>query len=322
MLFRPWPLGALLVAILAVPTRAGDVPEAFAPFEYLVGGWKGTAIPAANKLKGWPERHVWGWKFDQGKPVALTLKFDGDKLISAGVLAYDPAAKTYRLDAKDADDKAVRYTGKLDESGRALVLKADAKVPGDPQISIRLNDNGVRYTVWVDRKEPGATRPRREIEIGLTKDGEALGAVGGPGGGGPKCIVTGGAATMTVTYQGKSYPLCCTGCRDEFNESPEKYVAKAAKLGQGTTPEAGKAETTPTKPAAPVETKKDTTPSGKSSAPNNSAKAASLLRLGQALEKTGKKAGALDYYQRILKEAPDTPEAKVAAERIKALEGK
>jgi hypothetical protein len=33
---------------------------------------------------------------------------------------------------------------------------------------------------------------------------------------------------MTVSYQGKSYPVCCTGCRDEFLANPEKYVKKAA----------------------------------------------------------------------------------------------
>ena len=50
------------------------------------------------------------------------------------------------------------------------------------------------------------------------------------------------------------------------------------------------------------------------------AKAASLLRLGQNLEKTGKNAAALTYYRRIAKLYADTPSAKTADERIKALE--
>ena len=37
---------------------------------------------------------------------------------------------------------------------------------------------------------------------------------------------------MTVSYQGKSFPVCCTGCRDEFNDNPEKYVKKAALQSQ------------------------------------------------------------------------------------------
>jgi YHS domain-containing protein len=38
---------------------------------------------------------------------------------------------------------------------------------------------------------------------------------------------------MAVTYQGKTYYVCCSGCRSEFNESPQKYIdeynAKKAK---------------------------------------------------------------------------------------------
>ena len=65
--------------------------------------------------------------------------------------------------------------------------------------------------------------------MGLTKDGESLaGATAASAQ--PKCIVTGGAATMTMSYQGRTFPICCTGCRDEFNENPEKYIKKASLL--------------------------------------------------------------------------------------------
>ena len=46
---------------------------------------------------------------------------------------------------------------------------------------------------------------------------------------------------------------------------------------------------------------------------------AGLLRIGQNLEKSGKTDAALGSYRRIVKEYPDTPTAKTAAERIKAL---
>jgi len=44
-----------------------------------------------------------------------------------------------------------------------------------------------------------------------------------------------------------------------------------------------------------------------------------LLRLGQALERSGQRAGALQYYQQVVKEYPGTPEAQAAAGRIAAL---
>ncbi len=52
-----------------------------------------------------------------------------------------------------------------------------------------------------------------------------------------------------------------------------------------------------------------------------SSKAASQLRLGQNLEKSGKTAAALQYYRDVVKDFPGTPEAKTAAARIKALAG-
>jgi hypothetical protein len=52
------------------------------------------------------------------------------------------------------------------------------------------------------------------------------------------------------------------------------------------------------------------------------ARAASLLRLGQSLEKSGKSAGALEYYRKVVKDYPGTPQAKTASARIEALGGK
>ena len=40
----------------------------------------------------------------------------------------------------------------------------------------------------------------------------------------PECVVTGGLGTMQVSYMGQTYYVCCSGCRDEFNDNPKKYV--------------------------------------------------------------------------------------------------
>ena len=36
--------------------------------------------------------------------------------------------------------------------------------------------------------------------------------------------VSGGIGTIPVTYMGKTYYVCCTGCRDAFRDEPEKYI--------------------------------------------------------------------------------------------------
>ena len=63
----------------------------------------------------------------------------------------------------------------------------------------------------------------RQSQLGCTKEGVPF--VRGEG---PKCIVTGGTGTIPVTYAGKTYYVCCTGCRDAFKENPEKYLKEFA----------------------------------------------------------------------------------------------
>ena len=196
--------------------------------------------------------------------------------------------------------------------------------------------------MWVDHQEPGAPQFKRTIEVGLTKEGEAF-AAGGSASDLPKCIITGGASTMTVSYQGKSYPLCCSGCRDEFNDNPAKYVQKAAlagaRRGRGRRHETRLRERRqgrrllrrpggrPSPKARPLP--KPATPRAKARADRpdpaplpgpkpgkDAARAASLLRLGQNLDKQGKTAAARSYYQQVVKDYAETPEAKTAAARL------
>lgn len=36
--------------------------------------------------------------------------------------------------------------------------------------------------------------------------------------------MTGGLGTQAISYKGVTYYVCCSGCRDAFNENPEKYI--------------------------------------------------------------------------------------------------
>jgi YHS domain-containing protein len=183
------------------------------------------------------------------------------------------------------------------------------------------------------------------IEVGLTKEGEQF-AAGGSAADRPRCIITGGTATMTVSYQGKTYDICCTGCRDEFNDNPEKYVKKAALRAQQASAKnaaratgggvgkddgafagfgddaAPRAKTAPRAKAPPASPSPVEPAKSEDEAAKSEAKAAALLRLGQNLEKAGKAAAALSYYQRVVKEHPASASARTAAKLIKALGGK
>ncbi len=353
-----------------------DIPAAFAPLDYLVGQWKGPGIPkdkSAEQFRGWPETHTWAWIFTKGKPSGLSVKIEGGKFLASGKVTYDPARKLYRLEGTQPEPRgdAIAFEGKLDGSGKQLVLERVAPLgglapePGAMRISLRPNGNFIRYTMTQDRKPSGAVQYSKTIEIGVTKEGETF-AAGAAAAERPKCIVTGGLATMSVSFDGQTFPVCCSGCVGEFNDNPQKYVKKAAllqssqaaksKSGQpaprrmrgrddafagdvnesdaSETPpakakqkesasatkvakadeddgEAAQAEKTEDKPAPAPKKKAGQTPA---------AKAATLLRLGRTLERSGKTEAALANYREIVKDYAGTPSAKTAAERIKAIE--
>ena len=119
----------------------------------------------------------------------------------------------------------------MGKGGKMLVLdrEGDSK-EGNDRITIRPNSNKIRYQVLFDHQDPGSPSFKNVVDVGLTKEGESF-AAGGSSSDLPKCIITGGSSTMTVSYDGKSYPICCSGCRDEFNDNPTKYVKKALLRG-------------------------------------------------------------------------------------------
>jgi len=46
---------------------------------------------------------------------------------------------------------------------------------------------------------------------------------------GKECVISGGLGTMTVSHNGQSYYVCCSGCRDAFNDDPKTWIARYAK---------------------------------------------------------------------------------------------
>ena len=298
-------------------TSAGpEVPEAFQALEHLVGGWKGTEIPKANRLKGVEVKHDWAWKFDKGKVAGMAVRFEKSAVLAKADLTFDATKGQYTLKGADPAGKPVTFVGTMDDAGKSLTLTREGADAGvQRQLVIRvLPDNLIRYTIRVNEKRPGSPQFALAIESGLTRMGESLGSSGAPA---PKCIITGGAATITVSYQGKSYPVCCSGCAAEFDENPEKYVRRAEALAAaGPASKKSEPATSKPKPAEP-----DVKADEAKSKTNATSKARSALRLAESLEKQGNKSGAISYYKRIVKDHPKTDEAKTARDRIKALEG-
>src|SRR3954451_21301600 len=96
-------LAGLLGGMFGPEAEGREVPGPFVPFEHMIGSWKGQGIPAANKLKGWPETHLWAWKFAKGVPVGMSIELKGDKALTRVDLTADADGKQYRLEGTDAE---------------------------------------------------------------------------------------------------------------------------------------------------------------------------------------------------------------------------
>ncbi len=98
---------------------------------------------------------------------------------------------------------------------------------------------------------------------------------------------------------------------------PDKPKASTKTTEPEAEPDRKPAEKPESAPASEDKEKKEKP----SSDAQDEARAQTSLRLGQALERSGKLSGAIDYYRRVVKEYPDTKAATAAKERLKALGG-
>jgi YHS domain-containing protein len=221
-------LAALSLFAFAVAPAAGDPPkaksarEALKPFNLLVGSWKGTGTPDGSteeRQKGhWTETVTWEWQF-KGDDAWLTVTFDKGKYFTRGELRYLPARNAFELTLTTVGKETPTYAGEL--KGKQLALERplpDGKLVERLTFNL-LHDNRITYRL--ETRPATGTALTKKYLVGLTKEGEPFADVGRSE---RECIVSGGRGTIAVTYEGKTYYVCCTGCRDEFRSDPAKYV--------------------------------------------------------------------------------------------------
>ena len=123
------------------------------------------------------------------------------------------------INTSDPSKKELVFIGK--HEGRRLTVKRLDKTSKLEQQIVFTFLHANRYLFRYETKDPDRTRFKRQYQIGATKKGEPF---AGKGDSSPECVVSGGKGTMAVTYKGKTWYVCCSGCRAEFNENPEKYI--------------------------------------------------------------------------------------------------
>lgn len=220
LFLAPTLLAGLLLGSLAADDKAdaAKAKKALQDVGEFIGQWNLDAKPA--KGQSWKETATWGWKFKKDDAwIELDVK-DG-KVFSKGELRYLADKKQYQLTTTDKDKKADVYVGEF-KRGTLKFERKDAKSGDVHRLTINTLGEGVRMALTYEVQTGGKGLFAAVYKASGNKEGETF--AGGTANKKPECVVTGGVGTTAVSYNGKTYYVCCSGCRDEFNDSPKKYV--------------------------------------------------------------------------------------------------
>ncbi len=233
--FKPVKLGASSTtsAAEADPVATESVLSAMQPLQVLLGQWNGTPRKGTVDAPQW----VWDFQSDRAQP-ALVFKSEKNALVREGHLTFLPAEQMYQFAwttpegdkrllkgtfTKPVQDVAGDDSKKLQRTYKLTLAEAEPKEGEQWQLAIEQIENN-RYVLEIDRRR-GKGPYQRIDTINTLREGTSF-AISDTDYGEQTCIISQGKGTSTVSYKGKSYYVCCSGCKAAFEEDPERWIAK------------------------------------------------------------------------------------------------
>ena len=226
-------VGALAVVVVGA-TLAGEPDkgsqarrndqEALRSFGPLVGAWRGTGQVRRGSNQGaWTETSDWAWKLNADSARLEIQVTKGKYLRSATLAPVEGKPGALTLDAVLLDGTKRTFRGEAVDSAKPVVFRAEGPGEGVRRLTLTIPNESRFLLAYESIPSPDGPTVRLG-EVGSTRVGASFAA----GESGPICIVTGGRGTIQVSHAGKSYWVCCSGCRDLFNDDPVATLAEAA----------------------------------------------------------------------------------------------
>ncbi|MCP4171901.1 MAG: hypothetical protein GY758_14135 [Fuerstiella sp.] len=192
------------------------------PFNSLIGEWRGVGQLQRGSRKGaWTEKVICEWQFTDAD-TSVVLKSIDSRQFKQLQLRWDQENQQLVLNRKTKEG-VHEYRGPAPndwpEASRLVTVRDDDGAAYRCTIQ-QLSD--IRVTLLFEKQTSPNGSFRRIFGIGYTRDGAKLAHSGT---GQRKCVVTGGLGTIPVSFQGKTYYVCCQGCVQAFNEAPEAILA-------------------------------------------------------------------------------------------------
>ncbi len=212
------------------------------PLQILLGQWRGTTRREFENFKA-VDNHEWVWdlRTDPIRP-ALTINSDKSPYLKTGRLTWDVATEKYSLEATDVSGRTRKYAGGFSEPVHEIVGSDDKlhkvfRLEFD-QVELSDGEDGELWQLAIDQQENnrylleigkrrGSAAYARYDTVSTQREGTSF-ALSDADYGEKTCIISEGLGTTELTFKGRSYWVCCSGCKAAFEEDPEKWIARAA----------------------------------------------------------------------------------------------
>lgn len=212
-----------------------QVVAAMNALQIMLGEWNGTTNKEVGEFKA-VETPNWVWDFrtQPGQP-ALILKSDKSQYLTEARLTYLTDREVYQLTGKDKEGQTHTLEGTFsspveefegDDRRVHRKYKLQLTEVGDSKDALQLifnqQDNN-RYLLEIERKR--GSKFFRVDTVGTQRAGSSF-AQNDSDYKEKTCVISGGLGTSTVSYNGRTFWVCCSGCKAAFDEDPARWVAE------------------------------------------------------------------------------------------------
>ncbi len=210
--------------------------QAFRPIHVvLVGQWHGIAQKSTGGNKGYEELS-WAWDYltDKAQP-ALKMTTDANPHFKSARLTYLPDEQQFQMTIEDKQDPRRELRGQFsaepeDKPGDdnkpqrtyKLLLTETGEAKDRWQVTLNQQENN-RYLLEMSNMR--GSRFVRFDTISAQREGTSF-ALNDSDYKEKTCVISQGLGTIQVSHKGKSYWVCCSGCKAAFEEDPEKWITR------------------------------------------------------------------------------------------------
>ncbi len=219
----------------AVELGLDAVMERMQPLQILLGEWRGITRKEQSLI---PMGFVWDLTTNPTQP-ALVMASVESPYFRDGRLTWLAREQVFEFRGTNGEGQQQVLRGTFSQVPRQVAGDAD----DNPQMTFKLalvetpadgasggwklvfnQQENNRMLVELSRRR-GTGAFRLQDTIGCQRTGTSF-ALSDSDYGEKTCVISQGLGTTAVSFQGKTYWVCCSGCKAAFEEEPAKWIAR------------------------------------------------------------------------------------------------